>query len=309
MMKLRTLTAALLLTSGMNAFADDPSCATVNLTDPGWTDINATNGLMSVVLKGLGYTPNVQTLAVPIGFEGLKSGEIDIFLGNWMPAQSSFIEKYSKDNGIKVIKTNLTGAKFTLAVPSYVYEAGGKDFADLAQFKDQFDGKIYGIEAGAPANQLLQKMIDKGDFDLAEWSLVESGEQGVMSQVKRAVKREKFIVFLGWEPHPMNTQIKMNYLTGGDEYFGPDFGGATVQTVTRAGLIEDCPNLGKLLNNVSFTLTMENEVMNGILEDGKAPEEAALTWLKANPDILNQWLEGVTTLEGQSGLAAVKQSL
>ena len=25
------------------------------------------------------------------------------------------------------------------------------------------------------------------------------------------------IVFLGWEPHPMNTKFKMAYLTGGDD--------------------------------------------------------------------------------------------
>ncbi|MDO6574981.1 glycine betaine ABC transporter substrate-binding protein, partial [Staphylococcus pasteuri_A] len=135
---------------------------------------------------------------------------------------------------------------------------------------DKFDERIYGIEAGAPANQLLQDMIDKGDFDLGKWRLVESGEQGVMSQVRRAVKRNQFIAFLGWEPHPMNSSIEMNYLTGGDNYFGPNYGGATVQTVTRANLSSDCPNLGALLNNMTFTLTMENQVMGAILDDGKA---------------------------------------
>ncbi len=104
----------------------------------------------------------------------------------------------------------------------------------------------------------------------------------------------------------MNSSIEMNYLTGGDDYFGPNYGGATVQTVTRANLSADCPNLGALLNNMTFTLTMENQVMGAILDDGKAPEAAATAWLQQNPAVLDRWLDGVTTIEGKPGLAAVK---
>jgi len=299
-------TALCLSSLALTVQASEPAnCQAVALTDPGWTDINSTNGLASVVLRGLGYQPDIKTLAVPIGFEGLKSGEVDVFLGNWMPAQQAFLDKYAGENGIEVVKTNLEGAKFTLAVPKYVYDAGVTDFSDLAKFSDKFDERIYGIEAGSPANQLLQDMIDKGDFDLSKWSLVESGEQGVMSQVRRAVKRNQFIVFLGWEPHPMNTNIELNYLTGGDDYFGPNYGGATVQTVTRANLSTDCPNLGTLLNNMTFTLSMENQVMGAILDKGNEPDAAAKAWLQTNPEVLTDWLEGVTTLDGKPGLAAV----
>ncbi len=43
----------------------------------------------------------------------------------------------------------------------------------------------------------------------------------MLSQVERASKRGQAIVFLGWEPHPMNTRFKMKYLTGGDEFVRP----------------------------------------------------------------------------------------
>ena len=84
-------TALVAAVVAMPALADDPAtCGTVRLSDPGWTDITATNGLASVMLDALGYTPDVQTLSVPIGYEALKGGQIDAFLGNWMPAQKSF---------------------------------------------------------------------------------------------------------------------------------------------------------------------------------------------------------------------------
>jgi glycine betaine/proline transport system substrate-binding protein len=49
--------------------------------------------------------------------------------------------------------------------------------------------------------------------------------------------------------------------------------------------------------------------MGAILNDGEEPADAAEAWLKANPDILDGWLAGVTTRSGGDGLAAVRASL
>ena len=43
----------------------------------------------------------------------------------------------------------------------------------------------------------------------------------MLSQVDRAQKSGESVVVLGWEPHPMKTRIKMQYLTGGADFFGP----------------------------------------------------------------------------------------
>ena len=121
--------------------------------------------------------------------------------------------------------------------------------------------------------------------------------------------RDKAIVFLGWAPHPMNANFDMVYLSGGDDWFGPNFGGATVYTNTRAGFSQDCPNLGKLLDNLAFSLPLENEIMGAILDDGLEPEEAATAWLKKNPTVIDGWLAGVETVDGKPALPAVKSAL
>ena len=107
----------------------------------------------------------------------------------------------------------------------------------------------------------------------------------------------------------MNARFEMAYLSGGDDWFGPDFGGATVYTNVRAGYLEECPNVGRLLTNLRFTLAMENEVMSLILDDGMAPRGAAETWLSANPEPLEAWLDGVTTVDGGDAMAAVRAHL
>ena len=107
----------------------------------------------------------------------------------------------------------------------------------------------------------------------------------------------------------MNTKFKINYLSGGDDVFGPNYGGATVLTNVRSGLSKDCPNLGRFLDQLKFSLPMENQIMGSILFDKQEPDKAATDWLKKNPDVLGAWLDGVTTLDGQPGLPAVKASL
>ena len=301
--------AGAVLVSGLATAAEPESCKTVRFSDVGWTDITATTALASVVLQGLGYETRADILSVPVTYQSLKNGDIDVFLGNWMPTMEADIAPFKADGSVEVVRANLEGAKYTLAVPKYLADEGLKDFADIAKFKDQLDSQIYGIEPGNDGNRLIQKMIDEGQFGLTGFEIVESSEQGMLAEVQRASRDNKPIVFLGWEPHPMNTNFELAYLTGGDAVFGPNFGGATIYTNVRKGYLQECPNVGKFLQNLVFTLPMESKIMGGILDDGKEAEEAAGEWLKANPDALDGWLAGVTTYDGGDGLAAVKGSL
>lgn len=292
------------------AFAKEAaSCKTVRFSDVGWTDITATTAATSEVLKGLGYTPKTELLSVPVTYTSMKNKKIDVFLGNWMPTMEADRKPFLDKKEIEVIGANLEGAKYTLAVPAYTYDAGLKTFADIAKFKDQLSGKIYGIEPGNDGNRLILDMIKDNKFDLKGFEVVESSEQGMLAEVERATKKNEHIIFLGWEPHPMNSKFPMKYLDGGDDVFGPNYGGATVFTNTRAGFSKDCPNVGKLLSNLKFTLTMENEIMGAILFDKEDPNKAAAAWLKANPSVLDAWLDGVTTQDGKPGLPAVKAAM
>ncbi|WP_299199969.1 choline ABC transporter substrate-binding protein [uncultured Amphritea sp.] len=284
-------------------------CDTVRFSDVGWTDITATTAVTSELVTGMGYKPSTQLLSVPVTYTSLANADIDVFLGNWMPTMEADIAKYRDAGTVETLRANLEGAKYTLAVPKYAYDAGLKSFADIAKFKDQLKDRIYGIEPGNDGNRLIQSMIDDDAFGLKGFKLVESSEAGMISQVSRAAKRDQWVVFLGWAPHPMNSNIEMEYLSGGDDFFGPNYGGANVYTNVRKNYTEECPNMGHLLKNLSFTLEMENQIMGSILDDGMKPDAAARAWLKTHPEVLNNWLEGVTTQDGGDALPAVRKYL
>ncbi|MBI1385556.1 MAG: choline ABC transporter substrate-binding protein [Rhizobiales bacterium] len=296
--------------SAAPALASEPaSCKTVRFADVGWTDITATTAATSTVLRALGYETDTKILSVPVTYASLKNKDIDVFLGNWMPTMEADLKPYLDDGSVESVRANLEGAKYTLAVPRYTYEAGLKSFADIAKFREQLGGNIYGIEPGNDGNRLILGMIEKDMFGLSGFEVVESSEQGMLAQVARAVKKKDHIVFLGWAPHPMNANFEMAYLEGGDDVFGPNYGGATVYTNVRAGLAKECPNLGKLLGNLVFSLEMENEIMGAILNDGADADKAAAAWLKKNPKAMMPWLAGVTTFDGQPAGKAIATAL
>jgi glycine betaine/proline transport system substrate-binding protein len=306
-MTLRTTLSALALSAAaLPAVAD---CDTVVFSDVGWTDITATTAATTAVLDALGYETDIKVLSVPVTYVSLAKGDVDVFLGNWMPTMENDIAPYREDGTVDTVRANLEGAKYTLATNAHGAELGIADFADIAAQADALDGKIYGIEPGNDGNRLIMDMIETDAFGLSDFEVVESSEQGMLAQVARATRSGDPIVFLGWEPHPMNANFDLTYLTGGDDWFGPNLGGATVYTNVTAGFTEECPNLGAFLENLEFSLAMENEIMGAILNDGADPREAAVAWMQDNPETVMGWLDGVTARDGSDGAAAVKAGL
>ena len=80
--------SAVALCAATTALAD---CDTVTFSDVGWTDITATTAATTLVLEGLGYETDVKVLSVPVTNTSLANGDIDVFLGNWMPTMEGDI--------------------------------------------------------------------------------------------------------------------------------------------------------------------------------------------------------------------------
>ena len=308
-MTLRSTILTTVVTFALAGSAFAEGCDKIVFSDVGWTDITATTAATTLVLEALGYETETKLLSVPVTYAGLAEGDIDVFLGNWMPTMEGDIASYREAGTVDTVRTNLEGAKYTLATNEAGAALGITDFAMIKDHAEALDSKIYGIEAGNDGNRLILDMIAADQFGLGSFELVESSEQGMLAEVDRKTSAGEPIIFLGWEPHPMNANFKLTYLAGGDEVFGPDFGGAIVATNTRKGYVTECPNTGKLLQNLVFSLPMENEIMGAILNDGTDPREAAKAWLAANPAAWEGWLDGVTTKDGGDAKAAVAAAL
>ena len=301
--------STLLATAVAFAFAGTAhaeGCDKIVFSDVGWTDITATTAATSLVLQALGYETETKLLSVPVTYTGLAGGDIDVFLGNWMPTMEADIAPFRDAKTVDTVAENLKGTQYTLATNAAGAALGIKSFADLAANKDALDGKIYGIEPGNDGNRLILDRITANDFGMGGFEVVESSEQGMLAQAAKLNADAKPVVFLGWAPHPMNAAMELTYLTGGEEWFGAE---GSVFTNTRAGYVAECPNTGKLLTNLVFSLEMENAIMGAILNDGADATEASKAWLAANPAVWEGWLNGVTTKDGGDAKAAVTAAL
>lgn len=87
-----------------------------------------------------------------------------------------------------------------------------------------------------------------------------------------------------------------------------DEGASAVSVMMSHGYAQQCPNVGRLLQNLSFKSDLVSYLMVPILER-VSPRDAAFAWLKANSDQVRPWFEGVTTLDGKSGIDAFHQFL
>ncbi|MET1079985.1 MAG: choline ABC transporter substrate-binding protein [Pseudomonas sp.] len=296
----------LCLSTPLLATAAEPdSCKLVRFGDIGWADIAVTNAVTRFLLSSLGYTTQATQRTSQETYAALKDNTLDVFLGNWVPAGSQPSPDGSRS---ETLRANLLGAKYTLAVPDYVYDAGLHSFADIAKYSTELNGEIQGIHPGS-GNKRIAKMIAENTFGLGKFKLIESNEKHMLANVGRAMHLKQWRVFLGWEPHPMNTRMKLRYLEGGDDIFGPEYGSSTVYTNTRVGYAKECSNVGQLLQNLEFSLEMENVLMDAVQNQQETPRRAAKAWLKTHPQVLDAWLAGVKTRDGQPGLDAVKASL
>lgn len=294
------LTLAVSITFSTPLLAAEPdACKNVRLGVVNWTDVIATSAMAQVLLDGLGYKTKQTSASQQIIFAGIRDDRLDMFLGYWNPIMTQTISPFVNAKQVKVLDApSLEDARATLAVPRYLADKGLKSFADIHKFEKELGGKIYGIEPGSGANTQIKAMIEKNQFGLGKFQLVESSEAGMLSAVDRAVRRKQAVVFFGWAPHPMNVNVDMVYLGDSQDALGPDEGRASVWAVTAPDYAQRCPNAHRLLSNLKFSAEDESRMMQPLL-DHKDPLDSARQWLKDHPQDQKRWLEGVTTFDGK----------
>ncbi len=285
---------------------DAEHCSQVRLGTVGWLDAGAAVWIASALLHGLGYEPGVQKLSEATIFASMKNGDLDATLEIMVPTMGDALKPYMLDNSVELVNQNLAGTKYTLAVNRHARALGITRFDQLHEHADALSRRIHGVEPGADGNLLIHGMINEDRYGLGGFHLVESSEGELVQAIAAANQEGRPMVFLAFEPHPMNVRFDLTYLAGGEAVFGPAFGGADVYTGIRPALLTECPNLARLLTRLTFTLPMINEVMTAILEFNARPLVAAVAWMRQQPVVLDAWLDGVDALDGGNGRATVR---
>ncbi|WP_106419341.1 ABC transporter substrate-binding protein [Salinicola tamaricis] len=282
--------------------ADD----TIVFGAPAWPGISVKTEIASQLLSTLGYRPKTEEIGLQVIYQGLDSGDVDIFLGAWLPAQQPMLAPLEEKGSVRRLATNVTGAQMTLAVPEYIYDSGITSFADLDAHRDEFGGEIYGFGAGSAASEILHKAIDADTWGLGDWTLVDTSTVGMLSAVKSHIDNHEPIVWVGWKPHWMNLEFPMHYLSDSKNLFGKGNGASDVRTLIASTYAKAHPNLVTFFDQFTFSSAEQSWMIQQYGQVGESQQAVAKAWIGAHPEQVRAMLEGVKTTAGEPAWPAVR---
>lgn len=284
--------------------ADDQ---TLDFGVPAWPGITVKTAIAEQLLNPLGYETSTQEIGLQVVYQGIESGDIDAFLGAWLPAQRDMFNPRKKSGVLIDVANNVDGAQMTLAVPEYLYESGIQSFADLDQHRDQFDGKIHGFGAGSAASEILHQAIDDDTWGLGDWQIVDTSEVGMLSAARDAISREEPIVWVGWTPHWMNLELPMRYLEDPENLFGENNGESDVLTLLRNDYAKANPNIVTFFEQFIFTAEEQSGMIQTFGQEERPLSDVAEQWISDHPERIEAMLADVATTDGDPAWPVIEE--
>src|SRR5699024_6221349 len=161
------------------------------------------------ILEDMGYEVEETEAETGAIYTGLSTGDIDVFMDSWFPNQKQYVEEYSDD--IEDVAVSYDDADSGMVVPEYMDDI--EDVGDLKGKEDLIDNEMYGIDAGDPAMENMEEVIEAYDLDL---ELITSSEASMLSAAEDKMENEEPVVFYGWRQHSMfldlDLMLKSNYI-------------------------------------------------------------------------------------------------
>ena len=247
-----------------------------------WDEDVAVSNVSKILLEEeLGYEVELQLLDVGPLFEGVASGDLDAFQDVWLPTTHETYWNEFQDQVVDLGQWYEGEASNGIAVPEYV-EA--QTIEDLAASKEEFGGRIVGIEPGSGIMRVTKEgAIPEYGLD---YEVVDSSTPAMLGQVESSLKNEEPIAFTAWKPHWMFTAYNVRFL---EDPRGAMGGPEKLSAIAREGLEEDAPEAFEFLDNLTFTEEQLGELELEIKEAGD-PEKGTRTWLEENRDVAEAWL-------------------
>ena len=252
----------------------------INIGVVNWAECVAVSNLWKEILEQKDYTVNLTTLEVAPLFVGLNKGDLDVFMDAWLPITHQTYWKEYKDNLDDYGIWYQSDAKIGLVVPNYV---DLKSIGDLKDNKDDFDGKIIGIDPGAGIMKASAKAND--NYELG-FEVVQSSEAAMMTALDKAYRNEEAVVVTGWSPHWMFAKYDLKYLDDPKQ----DFGDAEkLHILANKDFTTSNPEVADMLKAFKLTDKQIGDI-EGLINEGMEPQKAAKAWMKDNQDVVDGWI-------------------
>lgn len=272
-----------------------------------WPGVTVKTEVATQLLDAMGYASEIKELGPQFVYQGMRSGDVDVTLGAWMPAHKSMLQPLIDQGHAVEYAVNLRGAVQGLAVPAYVCQDGITSVADLDANGERFDRKIYAIGAGAAMTEAFDKAVADDYQGLGDWQVVPSSTSGMLAQVERKSRNDEAIVFHGWKPHWMDVKFDICFLEDADDSEIADIE-STVWTITRGGWAEANPQPARFLEQFEVEPAVQSRWIYEFSYKDTPAEEVARSWIVSQIDHVEVLLDGVKAADGRPAIEAVRDA-
>ena len=278
---------------------------TIILGDSNWPGLRGKTAIAKYILENIGYNVKRTSATDPMIRQGIITGDVDIYLGTWMPS----LKKARMKNQDKhhYITKNMHGGSLGMAVPKYVAKQGINSMTDLKEHADKFDKKLYVGPAGWVYDGCLRDAQKENIYNLKDWKLISSNPAGLWAKLDKAIKNKEWIVWAAWKPHWMNTVYDMVYLNDPQNIFGNKF--SWVETITRKGFPEEHPEVTTFLKNLIFKSQTQSLLSYEIGQNEKDVDQFAKKWVKNNIFKVSAFLSLVEAPNGEPAIDVLRENI
>jgi len=236
--------AGLAITScSLLAQAADP--APIRIGWVNWSDTEIAVKLANAALEDHLKQPVKLVLAdIGIQFQAVANGNIDLIPMVWLPStHKAFYDKYrDKLEDLGVLYEGRIGMAVPTSIP--VSEIASIEDLNKPAVREKLGGKILTSEVGNGQYKLTEKAIK--DYNLDGYKMVASSESGMLSELDRNLKRDKWSLINAWSPHWMFSKWPLRYLDDPKHVFG---GAEQIHAVARKGFSAEHPDVARFFAN------------------------------------------------------------
>jgi glycine betaine/proline transport system substrate-binding protein len=231
-----------------------------------------------IIEKKLGYPVQLVPVAAGVMWQGVARGDLDATLSAWLPVTHGAYWDNFKSKVVD-LGPNFNDAKIGLIVPDNVDVTS---LADLEAKKDEFGGRIVGIDAGAGVMSKTSEAIKA--YGLT-YQLMPSSGSAMTAELARSENAKKPIIVTGWKPHWMFAKYKLKFLEDPKKVFGD---AEHVDSVINPGLETKAPTVVAFLKKFQWKPGEIDSVMLATT-NGAKPAAAADEWVTAHGDRVESW--------------------
>lgn len=180
---------------GGDAAGGDSGEVTIGVFN-GWEEGIAVSELWAYVLENEGYTVNLQYADPAPVYSGLSTNDYNVTLDAWLPVtHADYVEEYSDD--IVDLGAWNEESSLHLAVNE---DAPIESLDELAEYADEFNNQIIGIDPGAGLTQLTESETIP-TYGLEDMEFTTSGTPAMLQELDSSIAAGENIVVTLWRPH------------------------------------------------------------------------------------------------------------